>query len=59
MEACPGHILESTKGVEIKFGTYIDVNKRKYSRQEPYSYLTRVISPIFSIKGGFLCHVLA
>jgi len=26
--------LESTKGIEIKLGTYIDVNKRKCSRQE-------------------------
>ena len=24
--AYPGHILESTKGIEIKLGTYIDVN---------------------------------
>ena len=32
----PGHILESTKGIEIKLGTYIDVNERKYRRrQEP------------------------
>jgi len=23
MVACPGHILESTKGIEIKLGTYI------------------------------------
>jgi len=27
--------LESTKGIEIKLGTYIDVNERKYKRQEP------------------------
>jgi len=27
--------LESTKGIEIKLGTYIDVNKRKCRRQEP------------------------
>ena len=27
MVACPGHILESTKGIEIKLGTYIDVKK--------------------------------
>ena len=33
MVACPGHILESTKG--IKLGTYIDVNERKCRRQEP------------------------
>jgi len=40
MVDCPEHILESTKGIEIKLGTYIDFNERKYSRQEPYSYLT-------------------
>jgi len=34
MVAYPGHILESTKGIEIKLGTYIDVNKR-YRIQEP------------------------
>jgi len=33
MVACPSHILESTKGIKIKLGTYIDVNERKYSRQ--------------------------
>ena len=31
----PGLILESTKGIEFKLGTYIDVNDRKYKRQEP------------------------
>jgi len=35
MVAYPGHILESTKGIEIKIGTYIDVNEKKYKRQEP------------------------
>jgi len=35
MVAYPGHILESTKGIEIKLGIYIDVNERKYRRQEP------------------------
>ena len=33
--ACSGHILESIKGIEIKLGTYIDVNERKCRRQEP------------------------
>jgi len=33
--AYPGHILESAKGIEMKLGTYIDVNERKYRRQEP------------------------
>jgi len=27
--------LESTKEIEIKLGTYIDVNNRKCRRQEP------------------------
>jgi len=27
-------MLESIKGIEIKLGTYIDVNERKYRRQE-------------------------
>ena len=61
MVACPGHILESTKGIEIKLGTYIDVNERKCRRQEPYSYLTfylSYLSLILFIKGGFLCHLL-
>ena len=35
IDACLGHILESTKGIEIKLGTYIDVNERKCRRQEP------------------------
>jgi len=35
MVAYSGDILERTKGNEIKLGTYIDVNKRKYRRQEP------------------------
>jgi len=33
MDSCLGHILESTKGIEIKLGTYIDVNERKCRRQ--------------------------
>jgi len=40
MVANPSHILETTKGSEIKLGTYIDVNERKYKGQEPHSYLT-------------------
>jgi len=35
MVAYPCHILESTKGIEIKLGTYIDIIERKYRRQEP------------------------
>jgi len=34
MDVCPGHILESTKWIKIKLGTYINVNKRKCGRQE-------------------------
>ena len=29
MVAYPGRIFESTEGIEIKLGTYIDVNERK------------------------------
>jgi len=39
MDACPAHILESTKKIEIKLGTYIDVNERKCRRQEPKKHL--------------------
>ena len=35
IDACPGNIQESTKGIENKLGTYIDVNERKCRRQEP------------------------
>jgi len=35
MVGCPGHILESTKEIEMKLGTYVDVNQSKCSRQEP------------------------
>ena len=35
MVAYPGHILESTKGIEIELGRCIHVNERKYRRQEP------------------------
>jgi len=35
MVAYPRRILESTKGIEIQLGTYIDVNERKYRRKEP------------------------
>ena len=61
IDACPGHILESTKGIENKFAPYIDVNERKCRRQEPLSYLTfylSYLSLILFIKGGFLCHAL-
>jgi len=32
MDSCLGHILESTKGIEIKLGTYIDVNKEEVKK---------------------------
>jgi len=35
MDAFPGHILESTKGIEIKLAPYIDVKEKKCRRQEP------------------------
>ena len=56
MDSCPGHILESTKGIETKLGTHIDVNVRKYRRQEPYSYLTlyfNYLSLFLSLKAVF------
>jgi len=34
MIAYPSHVLESTKGIKVKLGTYIDVNERKYRSQE-------------------------
>ena len=35
MVDCPGHIMGSTNGIELKLGKYIDVNERKCRRQEP------------------------
>jgi len=57
MVACPGHILESTKGIEIKLCTYIDVNERKKTRTIILSYNLH-LSLFFFIKGCFLCYVL-
>jgi len=34
MVASPGNILESVKGIEMKLGSYIDVNERKCIIQE-------------------------
>ena len=36
--------MESTKGIEIKLGTYIDVNERKCRQQETYSYYMNFLS---------------
>ena len=35
MDACPGHILESTKEIQMKRGLQIDDSERKGSEQEP------------------------
>ena len=35
MVACPGHIMESTKGIEIKLGLQIDGSGKNGKRQEP------------------------
>ena len=35
MDACPGHILESTKEIEMKLGLQIDDSDMKGSAQEP------------------------
>jgi len=51
--------LESTKRIEIKLSTYVDVNE--CSKQEPYSFLTFYLiylSLIVFIKGCFLYHVM-
>jgi len=56
MVACSGHILESTKGIEIKLGTYIYVNERKCRRQKhnPILHFTWDISPyLFILKVVF------
>jgi len=34
MDVCPGHIVESTKRIEMKLGLYIDSSERKFSVQE-------------------------
>jgi len=38
MHACLGHILESSKWIEMKPDLYIDDSERKGNVQEPYSY---------------------
>ena len=63
MDACPDHILESTKGIEIKLGTYINVNKCKWEEvqnQEPNSYCTFDLSYLSlilfkKVGGGLSC----
>ena len=38
IDACPGHILESTQGIEMKLGLLINGSERKGLVQEPESY---------------------
>ena len=45
MVAYPGHILESTLKIEIKLGTYMDVNERK-TRTMIISYIVLELSPL-------------
>jgi len=47
MDVSPGHIFESTKGINIKLGTYIDVNEKKCRRQRTIilSYILHQICP--------------
>jgi len=35
MDACLSNILESTKGIKMKLGLYIDASERKCRAQEP------------------------
>ena len=44
MDVCPGHILESTKGIEMELGIYIDGIMRKDNVQEPYSFSVYLLS---------------
>ena len=48
MVAYTVHILESTKGIEIKLGTYIDViESTEDKNHNPILHFTCVISPYF------------
>jgi len=38
MDVCLGHILESTKGIDIELGLLIDGSQGEGNAQEPYSY---------------------
>ena len=57
-------VLESTKWIDLEIGKKINVNKRKFSAQEPYSYSLNVLSylPItiqfFVIMVAFPGHIL-
>ena len=48
MNACPGHILKSTKGIEMKLGLLIDESERKGSAKNhtPTLYIYWVISTL-------------
>ena len=54
MVAYPGYILESTKEIEIKHGTY----RVQSTRTIITAYILLELSLLFSIKYGSLCHVL-
>ena len=63
MDACPGHILESTKEIEMKLGLQIDDSDMKGSAQEPYSYPVYLQSYLplityFFIMDACLGHIL-
>jgi len=59
MVACPGHILQSTKEIEIKLAPYIDVKGRKCRRAIILSYILLELSLLIDfMKDGFLCLVL-
>ena len=58
MDACPCHILESTKEIEMKLGLQIDCSEGKGSAPKTIilSYILTELS--HHKKGCFLCHVL-
>jgi len=60
MDSCLGHILESTKGIEIKLGTYIYMFMRGSAEDKNHNPILHYtyLSLLLFIKGGFLCHVL-
>ena len=39
MDSCLGHILESTKGIEIKLGTYIDIDIRQSAEDKNHDHI--------------------
>ena len=54
MDSCLGHMLESIKGIEIKLGTYIDVNEEiQKTRNIILAYILLELS-LFSLKFFFV-----